>query len=231
MIPAEKLGEQRDITPYQLVDFLWANRDIELYGLSDIDSNYFYTCRSKQIASGMLKNIKLHISDVKRNEECQRELEIMSKHTTLKTNNSRIDALEAELAESKKQLADIEGVRKWNKQFLTERDALRKALEEKAARIAELEKELAAAKAEPATTANAALWEGSVQAALSVWAQTVQGDKKDWKEQEFRKAVEKQGMGCHTKVFALAWGLLPDDFKHGPGRPKKTLKTSNILES
>jgi hypothetical protein len=53
--------------------------------------------------------------------------------------------LESQLAEAKKQLADIEGVRRWNKQFLTERDALRKALAEKDARIAGFEKELASA--------------------------------------------------------------------------------------
>jgi hypothetical protein len=106
-----------------------------------------------------------------------------------------------------------------------------KQLAEAQQRIASLEEQLAATRTEPPSTVNAALWEGSVQAAFTVWAEIVQGDKTDWKEQEFKEAIEKQGMGCHTKVLSTAWSLLPDTFKHGSGRPKKTPKTSNSLES
>lgn len=103
---------------------------------------------------------------------------------------------------------------------LTEAE-LRKALDEKDARIAQLERALATAKAEPVTTVNAAKWEGSVAAAFGVWADIVAGNKTDWKEDEFRSAIEARCTDYHTKVHAIAWNLLPDEFKNGRGRPKK----------
>lgn len=123
-----------------------------------------------------------------------------------------------QLATDKKQ---IESLRQWNKQFLTQRAELRKALDEKDARIAQLERALATAKAEPVTTVNAAKWEGSVAAAFGVWADIVAGNKTDWKEDEFRSAIEARCTDYHTKVHAIAWNLLPDEFKNGRGRPKK----------
>lgn len=102
---------------------------------------------------------------------------------------------------------------------------LQKALGEKDARIAELENQLAAA-AEPVTTVNATRWGNSVTAAFRVWADIIAGDKTDWKEDEFRKALTKYYNDYLTDVHATAWRLLPEDFKHGRGRPKNNPEKS-----
>ncbi|MDL2317321.1 hypothetical protein LJC59_09710 [Desulfovibrio sp. OttesenSCG-928-A18] len=56
--------------------------------------------------------------------------------------------LESQLAEAQKKIEDVEGVRRWNKQFLTERAELQSSLAEKDTRIAELEAELVKALAQ-----------------------------------------------------------------------------------
>ena len=91
---------------------------------------------------------------------------------------------------------------------------------------------------EPPTTAahrpgpapNAALWENSVSAAFELWAEIIKGEKNKWKQKEFEDAFIKKcpSKEYHTKVLALAWSKLPDEFKKGSGRPKKNIK--NIRE-
>ena len=115
---------------------------------------------------------------------------------------------------------------------------LENSLTEAQQKIAALEAELAAtkaeleqAKADPPSTVNATKWESSVSAAFSVWADIVLGDKTAWLEEEFRTALRGLCKDYHTTVLSLAWSLLPGSFKHGLGRPKKTPKTSNSLES
>ena len=95
-----------------------------------------------------------------------------------------------------------------------------------------LQKENASLKAPPtkeakktsANTVNAAKWKGSVTAAFEVWAYIVMGDKADWKEDEFREAVEAKFRDYHTGAVDVAWRKLPQEFKNGSGRPKKKQK-------
>lgn len=77
------------------------------------------------------------------------------------------------------------------------------------------------------TTVNAAMWEESVRAAFTLWADIIKANKTGLKEQDFRNALSGYYSGYHTKVHALAWQLLPDKYKHGSGRPKKPGKTHN----
>jgi hypothetical protein len=99
---------------------------------------------------------------------------------------------------------------------------LKTALEAANTRIAELKKELAASSAtEPPTTVNATKWENSVKAVLEVWIGILQGNKTDWKEDEFRKSLSSRYPDYHTKVHVIAWRALPPAFKNGAGRPKK----------
>jgi len=103
-------------------------------------------------------------------------------------------------------------------------DVLNK-LEALTQRIVELQAQTA--NTEPITTVNAAKWEGSVSAAFEVWAEIIQGEKTNWIEEEFRIALAKRFQDYHTKVHALAWSALPDDFKSGRGRPPKNRKNPN----
>ena len=81
---------------------------------------------------------------------------------------------------------------------------------------------------ETITTVNAAMWENSVRAAFSLWADIIKpGGRTDWKEQEFKDALSNLCPDYHSTVLSLAWSLLPGNYKHGPGRPKKPVKTSN----
>ena len=77
--------------------------------------------------------------------------------------------------------------------------------------------------------ANADRWERSVEAALELWVTIFTGSKKDWIREDFTNALAKAYSEYHTIVRDLAWQKLPDEFKHGPGRPKnpKNIQQSN----
>ena len=87
-------------------------------------------------------------------------------------------------------------------------------IREKDARIAELE-------AEPATTVNAAKWEGSVKAAFAVWVSIIGEEKNDWTRGKFTAAVRGGFYDYHSTVLEAAWSALPGRYKNGKGRPKK----------
>ena len=99
------------------------------------------------------------------------------------------------------------------------------ALREKDARIAELEAALAVANRQQQSTVNAQKWRDSVQAACKLLVSIMQGKKCDWRYSEFTAALRKLSPDYHTDVQRIAWSTLPDDFKHGPGRP--TAKSEN----
>lgn len=99
------------------------------------------------------------------------------------------------------------------------------ALREKDARIAELEAALAAANRQQQSTVNAQKWRDSVQAACELLVSIMQGEKYDWRSGEFSSELRNRCKDYHTEVRQIAWSSLPDDFKHGPGRP--TAKPEN----
>lgn len=99
------------------------------------------------------------------------------------------------------------------------------ALREKDARIAELEAALAAANRQQQSTVNAQKWRDSVQAACELLVSIMQGEKYDWRSGEFSSALRNRCKDYHTDVQRIAWSTLPDNFKHGPGRP--TAKSEN----
>jgi hypothetical protein len=207
-VPADDLREVEDLSPVQTVDYLRRHKnDLPLFG-TDVDYE-------KYKFPDMQENF--HLTDDDRdffyNRASREAAAQMLARLCLHTKDVRKHRGKDIHLDSENQLAEAQQ------------------------KIASLEEQLAAAKAkpkyaeaDPPSTVNAALWESSVQAAFTVWAEIVQGDKADWKEREFRDAIKKQGRDYHTKVLFLAWKLLPDNFKHGPGRPKNPPKTSNSLE-
>lgn len=221
-ISANRAIKLLGITPIDMVDILNGMDTYDDYGnlietrrLITTDEGRFraHTYSEPYFTEEMLKSVKIY--QLNFDQYCD-EWGIQPSPKAEKADTSD---LESKLAEAKKQLEDVEGVRRWNKQFLTEREELRKSLEEKDARVAELESQLAAA--EPATTVNAAKWKNSVVAAFEVWATIIAEDKTNWLEDEFRAEIAKRYSDYHTDVHATAWRLLPAAFKHGLGRPKK----------
>ena len=77
--------------------------------------------------------------------------------------------------------------------------------------------------------ANADLWKKSVEAALKLWVTIFTGAEKKWKKKDFENAFANTCSEYHSTVRELAWQKLPDEFKHGPGRPKnpKNIQQSN----
>lgn len=195
--PAEVLRREMDKSPIQMARYL---REIPLniYGVSSTDADFF-AITDLLTASGMLPKIRLHKAEI-------------------------LDAVEM--------FPELSPFVDDKYKTPPERHATQLIIKD--ARIAALEKELSEAKAqlaatpalasdvEPATTVNAAKWESSVRSAFAIWAQIVQGIKSDWKESEFREALAEQCTDYHTKVLDIAWRTLPDMYKQGRGRPKKT---------
>lgn len=105
------------------------------------------------------------------------------------------------------------------------------ALREKDARIAELEAALAAANRQQQSTVNAQKWRDSVQAACELLVSIMQGEKYDWRFGEFSSALRNRCKDYHTEVRQTAWSTLPDNFKHGPGRPTAKPENSEHTET
>ena len=74
------------------------------------------------------------------------------------------------------------------------------------------------------TTVNAKKWKKTVNAVLDTWVHIIQGDKTDWKKEEFSDAIAEKYNDYHTTVTALGWEKLPECYKGGRGRPKKPKK-------
>ena len=105
------------------------------------------------------------------------------------------------------------------------------ALREKDARIAELEAALAAANRQQQSTVNAQKWRDSVQAACELLVSIMQSEKYDWRSGEFSSELRNRCKDYHTEVRQIAWSSLPDDFKHGPGRPTAKPENSEHTET
>lgn len=232
-ISANQAIKLLEITPIDMVDILNGvniydgyNNIVDTRRLVTTDEGHFraHTYSEPYFTEEMLKNVKIYQLNF---DQYRNEWGIQPSSKTEKADTSD---LESQLAEAQKQLEELEGVRRWNKQFLTEREELRKSLKEKDARIEELETQPPAA-TEPTTTVNAAKWGNSVAAAFGVWAGILAGDKADWKEDEFRAALAERCSDYHTEVHATAWRLLPDAFKHGRGRPKKNPNKSQQADN
>lgn len=105
------------------------------------------------------------------------------------------------------------------------------ALREKDARIAELEAALATANRQQQSTVNAQKWRDSVHAACKLLVSIMQGKKSNWRFGEFSSELHKLCKDYHTDVQRIAWSTLPDDFKHGPGRPTAKSENSEHTET
>jgi len=95
-------------------------------------------------------------------------------------------------------------------------------------RIAELEAELAEAKAQAAApqeivTVDAALWENSCKAACTVLVEIMGNGETGITRDNFLERMRAiiPGKRTHTKADKIAWATLPDRYKNGPGCPKK----------
>lgn len=92
--------------------------------------------------------------------------------------------------------------------------------EENAALKAELEKvrqgQTGQAKG---TTVNAQKWKDSMQAACELLVSIMQGGKGNLRSSDFTEELRKRCRDYHTDAERIAWRILPDKFKHGPGRP------------
>ena len=69
------------------------------------------------------------------------------------------------------------------------------------------------------TTVNAKKWKDSVQAVCGLLVFILQGTKDNWRSDDFTEELRKRCRDYHTDVARIAWRTLPDDLKHGPGRP------------
>lgn len=69
------------------------------------------------------------------------------------------------------------------------------------------------------TTVNAQKWKDSVQAACELLVSIMRGTKDNWRSDDFTEELCKRCRDYHTDVARIAWRTLPDDLKHGPGRP------------
>lgn len=68
-------------------------------------------------------------------------------------------------------------------------------------------------------TVNAQKWKDSVQAACELLVSIMRGKRDNWRSGEFSAELCKRCRDYHTDAARIAWRALPDDFKHGPGRP------------
>jgi hypothetical protein len=146
-IPADNLRKEMNLSPVQFVDYLRKNRDLYAMGptMDEGDTRlWFYKESSRGAAAQELEHIYFHRLDV---ETHKKRMEEESSFMADVPFGDDFSELKAQLAEAQKKVEDVEGVRRWNKQFLAERAELRNYLAEKDSRIAELEKELAAVKA------------------------------------------------------------------------------------
>lgn len=155
-LTANEVINRLKITPIDMVDILNGiniyddyNNIVDRRRLVTTDEGRFraHTYSEPYFTEEMLKNVKIY--QLKFDQYCD-EWGIQPSSKAKKADTS---ALESQLAEAKKQLEDVEGVRRWNKQFLTEREELRKSLEEKDARIAGLESQLAEIRSQVQTSA------------------------------------------------------------------------------
>lgn len=160
-VKAESLRKEMKLSPVQFVDYLRDNQDLVFFGngVNDGSRNWFYRTASREQASGMLDDMYIHRLDITAHEKRIAGTTSIPPFPVAGSSAAPMadipfptvevdtSGLESQLAEAQKKIEDVEGVRRWNKQFLTERAELQSSLEEKDARIAELEKELAAVKA------------------------------------------------------------------------------------
>ena len=133
--------------------------------------------------------------------------EFFTSRIILKSEYAALAATDAELEQAR---AEAAALREENAALKAELEEARAALEK--AR----QEQTGHAKG---ATVNAQKWKDSVQAACELLVSIMRGKRDNWRSGEFSAELCKRCRDYHTDAARIAWRALPDDFKHGPGRP------------
>lgn len=231
--------ERYELGPAEFVEYLMSHKYLFPHGAPDwfyiqhriVDESgigYEYQPMSRKVEG--LDDLAFHYRTIRNHERkmqdngyYDRYYDEWTNKDTQKGNNedgspSRLAKLESQLAEAQKQM---ESLRQWNKRLNEQNQELRGEL----AAVQEIRPSVA----EVTTTVDAAKWENSVKAVLEIWAEIVQGDKTDGKEDECRAALAQRYRNYHTKHMTLPGGrFLTHSSMVGAAR-RKTSQNPNSL--
>lgn len=196
------LMERYELGPAEFVEYLMSHKDLFPHGVQDwfyiqhrvivIDESgigYEYQPMSRKVEE--LDNLAFHYRTIRNHERMMQENGYYDRYydewPTKPIQNednedgapSRLAELEAQLAETQKQ---IESFRQWNKRLNEQNQELRAELAAAKEKIAELEKERAAAKQNNSAEAEQPLtrWDASIESAFKTIIDVCKSGRVDW---------------------------------------------------